>query len=569
MNAYPQNFEVLSLDERNAWFAAEARAYRERKNCPALRLASMSDGLDEPPPADFRHPKTNSDDATEELPKAPFDTFGTDPCEGFSTEWPQPRPLPDGLLRVAPFDMAFLPEAVAPWVADISDRMQCPPDYVAIPAMVAMGSLIGRKVGVRPQAHTDWLEVANLWGCIVGRPGMLKSPAMVEALKPLNCLEVKARESNEGARKDYEARRELYKIQKEEAQKEARKSRAADHRDLMLTEPEEPAARRYIVNDATYEALGVILADNPIGTLAFRDELVSLLKTLDKEENAAARGFFLSAWNGTGGYSFDRITRGKTYIEAACLSLLGSTQPGRLAEYMSRATAGGAGDDGMIQRFSLLVWPDQSLEWKEADRYPNSVARETAWRVFERLDELTAEAAGAQKDQFETIPFLRFEGGALGVFREWRGNLERQLRSGDLSPALESHLAKYRTLVPAVALINHLADGGVGEISETAILRSLAFATYLETHARRAYASGSGGSTAAAKAILARIRKHELEDGFAARNIYRNHWSDLSDRNRTQAGLDLLSDFDWLAPQISQTGGRPSISYSINPRGAK
>ena len=70
MNAYPQNFEVLSLDERNAWFAAEARAYRERKNRPALRLASMSDGLDEPPPADFRHPKTNSDDATEELPKA-------------------------------------------------------------------------------------------------------------------------------------------------------------------------------------------------------------------------------------------------------------------------------------------------------------------------------------------------------------------------------------------------------------------------------------------------------------------------------------------------------------------
>ena len=482
---------------------------------------------------------------------------------------PVGRPLPDGLLRVAPFDKAFLPEAISPWVADISDRMQCPPDYVGIPAMVALGSLIGRRVGVRPQAHTDWLEVANLWGCIVGRPGMLKSPAMVEALKPLNRLEGKARESNEGARKDYEARRELYKIQKEEAQKEARKSRAADHRDLMLSEPEEPAARRYIVNDATYEALGVILADNPIGTLAFRDELVSLLKTLDKEENAAARGFFLSAWNGTGGYSFDRITRGKTYIEAACLSLLGSTQPGRLAEYMSRATAGGAGDDGMIQRFSLLVWPDQSPEWKEADRYPNSVARETAWRVFERLDALTAEAAGAQTDQFETIPFLRFEGGALGIFREWRGNLERQLRSDDLSPALESHLAKYRTLVPAVALINHLADGGVGEISEASVLRSLAFAEYLETHARRAYASGSEVATVAAKTILGKIRKRDLQDGFTARDVYQQGWSNLSDKSQVQAGLDLLADFDWLAPIRRETGGRPSVVYSVNPRGVK
>src|ERR1700681_1474629 len=113
---------------------------------------------------------------------------------------------------------------------------------------------------------------------------------------------------------------------------------------LVTDEPEEPKARRYVVNDATYEALGVILADNPNGTLAFRDELVSLLKTLDREEYVAARGVFLTAWNGTSGYTFDRIIRGTTYIEAACLSLLGSTQPGRLAEYMRAALTGGARD---------------------------------------------------------------------------------------------------------------------------------------------------------------------------------------------------------------------------------
>ena len=236
---------------------------------------------------------------------------------------------------------------------------------------------------------------------------------------------------------------------------------------------------------------------------------------------------------------------------------------------MGRATAGGAGDDGMIQRFSLLVWPDQSPEWKEADRYPNSLARETAWMVFEHLDELTAEAAGAQTDQFETIPFLRFEGGALGIFREWRGNLERQLRSGDLSPALESHLAKYRTLVPAVALINHLADGGVGEISEAPVLRSLAFAEYLETHARRAYGSGSELATVAAKTILGKIRKRDLQDGFTARDVYQQGWSNLSDKSQVQAGLDLLADFDSLAPIRRETGGRPSVVYSVNPRGVK
>jgi Protein of unknown function (DUF3987) len=242
--------------------------------------------------------------------------------------WPEPKPLPEGLLPVAAFEPAFLPEAIAPWVMDISERMQCSPEFVAIPAIIALGSVIGRKVGIRPQRRTDWIEVPNLWGCIVGRPGVLKSPAMLEALKPLHRLEAEARKEHEAARKAYDRELEFYKIAKDEAVKAARKGR--DRSSVAeAAEPEEPKGRRYIVNDTTYEALGVVLADNPTGTLVFRDELVSLLKTLDREEFAAARGFYLSAWSGTGGYSFDRIIRGKTHIEAACLSLLGSTQPGR------------------------------------------------------------------------------------------------------------------------------------------------------------------------------------------------------------------------------------------------
>jgi hypothetical protein len=74
-------------------------------------------------------------------------------------------------------------------------------------------------------------------------------------------------------------------------------------------------------------------SNNLNGTLAFHDELISLFKNLDREEQVSACGFFLTAWNGTSGYTFDRIVRGKTQIEAACLSLLGSPQPGRVAEY--------------------------------------------------------------------------------------------------------------------------------------------------------------------------------------------------------------------------------------------
>jgi Protein of unknown function (DUF3987) len=82
--------------------------------------------------------------------------------------WPEPEPFGE-IPPVMPFDPEFLPDAIAPWVMDIAERMQCPPDFVAVSAMVALGSALGRKVAVRPQRFTDWYEVPNLWGLNVGR----------------------------------------------------------------------------------------------------------------------------------------------------------------------------------------------------------------------------------------------------------------------------------------------------------------------------------------------------------------------------------------------------------------
>src|SRR5262245_37973451 len=173
-----------------------------------------------------------------------------------------------------------------------------------------------------------------------------------------------------------------------------------------------------------------------------------------------------------------------------------------------------SGDDGLLQRFGLLIWPDQSGEWKEIDRYPDGEAKRVAWEAFKRLDELSPEAVGTERDEFESVPVLRLDPEAQALFSEWRADLEKRLRGGDMAPALESHLAKYRKLVPALALINHLVDGGAGPIPETAVLRALALSDYLETHARRAYGSGINAESAAANAILKHIRKGDLQDGF-------------------------------------------------------
>jgi putative DNA primase/helicase len=331
----------------------------------------------------------------------------------------------------------------------------------------------------------------------------------------------------------------------------------------------EPRARRYIVNDCTYEALGEVMADNQNGVLAFRDELVSLLKYLDQEQNAGARGFFLTGWNGRSRYTFDRIVRGQTRIEHACLSLLGSTQPGRIAEYIRRANVGGAGDDGLIQRFSLMVYPDLDLEWQNVDRFLDSEARLVAFDTFRRLDTLDPDSIGCKREPDEWIPFLRFDEAAQAQFEEWRTEHERRLRSGELPASLEGHFAKYRKTVPALALINHLVDKCAGPIEEGSLIRALAFADYLATHAERIYSASAEAESTTAKAIISKIRKGELAGQFTARDVYRRGWSNLSNRECVQAGLDLLDDLDWLIATTERTGGRPRVIFTVNPRALK
>lgn len=495
-------------------------------------------------------------------------------------DWPEPSPLPDDLLPVEPFDFALLPDTLRPWAADICERIQCPGDFVAVGIMSGLGAVVGRKVGIRPQAKTDWTVTANQWGVVVGRPGVLKSPALEAAIAPLKRLAARANESFADDLAEYEVASRAAKLKVEVSEKEARKRLALNpEADLLalLAVPEVavPEMRRYLANDSTPAALGELLRRNPNGLLVFRDELVSLLRGLDREDQAEGRGFYLTAWNGDSGYTFDRIARGMNlHIPAVCLSILGGTQPGRLKEYVRQAVKGGAADDGLIQRFGLMVWPDAGGEWRDVDRWPDTVAKRTANDVFELLDNLDPAKVGAAQDtdqdgRVDGIPYLRFDGAALELFIEWRTSLETRLRSGDLHPALESHLAKYRKLIPGLALISHLSDGGTGPVSESATLRALAWGEYLESHARRVYGSGTQPDAETAKAILVRIRKGDLKDGFSSRDVWRNGWSKLADRDQVAAGLRVLVDYDWLSENRTETGGRPATVYRINPRGMK
>ena len=125
--------------------------------------------------------------------------------------------------------------------------------------------------------------------------------------------------------------------------------------------------------------------------LVVRDELTGWLAQLDKHGREGERQFLLQAWAGDMGFTIDRIGRGSIRVPAVCVSLLGNIQPGRLRGYLSNMLEGGPTDDGLFQRFQILVWPDLPRNWRLVDRSPNAAALVAAEKVFSRLANLSAD----------------------------------------------------------------------------------------------------------------------------------------------------------------------------------
>ncbi len=329
--------------------------------------------------------------------------------------------------------------------------------------------------------------------------------------------------------------------------------------------------RRYIVNDATVEKIGELLNQNPRGLLLVRDELSGLLRSLDKQGREGDREFYLESWNGDGGYTYDRIGRGTIHIPALTLSIVGTIQPGKLSSYVSGALHGEGGDDGLLQRYQLAVWPDGTVEWRDVDRKPDGTARDAAFDVFQRIDSLDPASLSVEANH-DGIPALRFAPDAQELFDAWRADLEARLRTPEMEacPAFESHLSKYRSLMPSLALIFHLTET-VSSVSSSAVgfgsvKAAAAWCQFLEAHARKIYAAEMNADVSAAHALAAKIEAGAVEDGGSVRDLYRPQWSGLRTPEAVYEGLMVLQKLGWLRIEERETGARKADVVLLSPK---
>jgi hypothetical protein len=515
-----------------------------------------------------------------------------------STDWPQREPIVGGLKPVESFNPVLLPDAIRDWVMDEAWRMPCPPDFIAATLIVELSSVIGAHCSIKPKPRDTWQVVPNLWGGVVGNPSSKKTPASNAAMKPLDRLvaiaqkifddetrlyQVKnfAHEAHltalkdklkSTARKDHKS---AAKNDTEDDDDEGRKDNSADVaqelQDFIDQAPKPPLLRRFKTNDPTTEKLGELLRDNPRGILVYRDEIVGLLASWEKDGRESDRAFYLESYNGNAAFDYDRIARGHIHIPNLCASLLGGIQPDKLAKYL-RMTTKSLDNDGLFQRFQLLVYPDRPRwEWRDAAAEPS--ARDQVYEVFDRLANFKPTAWGAApKGEYDKFDAFLFSNEAQDIFIRWSAELNHEKIEKEDDPVIEQHLAKYESLFCSLALIFHLIDcaahGIRGPVSKDSAIRAAAWCDYLESHARRCYGLVRDAGLRAAQMLARKLERGILRTGFTAYDIRRHQWSGLQESDEVELAIDWLKNSGWirpLPPAPHPQGGRPTTRYEVHP----
>jgi hypothetical protein len=488
-------------------------------------------------------------------PMLTWDEIGSEPADG----WPEPEPLGSELPPVPAFDSALLPDELRPWCIDIADRMQVPLDFPAAAAIGALGAACMRRVMIQPKRlDTGWIVVPVIWGGLIGEPGTKKTPTLSEIYKPLHRIQTAWKIAFENAAAEAEIASE-----KRELRMQAYREQFKSHAKGKGTEPArpetpaeaEPRRQWLIASDVTYEALSEMLASNSAGVSILRDELPAWLQAFERQGRESDRAFFLECWAGHNPFSSARIARGVTDVAHCAVGIFGGIQPNRLRSYLHDVQQ----DDGLFQRFQLLVWPDYPQDDGYVDTVPDALAQRRATAVFERIAAMDA----------ETPLILRFAPDAQELFSAWLPALDIRVSNDDLPPMFRAHLAKYRSLMPALSLLLSLADGCLESVSLHHAQMAAAWCEFFEKHAKRVYAAQVSPEMAAAQTLSRKLKAgwQMMEGSFTLRNVYRPQWSGLTSPDEARAALNVLCEYHWMRKvQKPDETGRPSEIYRINPR---
>jgi len=482
----------------------------------------------------------------------------------FAPSWPDPDPR---LLRAELPPAPELPlrdvlgPRLAQWVADAAEAKGAPADYVFAAVLAVAGATIGNARWAA--IWQGWAEPPVIWAMCIGLPSAGKSPAIDAALQPLRKAERPLREAAKAQRKAWAERSELAKLAestwKEAAKAAIKAGETPPDRPTGCDAGPPPHIPRLVVNDATIERLGAILAQQPRGTLQMRDELAGWLEGMQRYSGGSDRPFWLEAFGGRG-FTVERIGREPLTIDRLSIGVLGGIQPDRLKSLLFKSD-----DDGLLARF-LPIWPEPA-PLRRPQAWGDETLVEAALARLLTLDLVTDEA-GEARPWF--IPFTDDARALMddlrAVVRGWEAESDGLMLSflGKL-PGLTARLAL------ALGFLDWAADGAEEprEITVQHFGRAAHLVeAYLLPMARRAYADAATPKAERAARRLVGIVREQGWQRFTSRDVLRLDRSGLGTVAELNPALAMLEDGECIRPvdpPANPQGGRPQRRFLVNP----
>ncbi len=479
-----------------------------------------------------------------------------------------------------------MPAIPASYARAVSAETGTPFEWAAAGVLVTVGSVISRRLAVRPDPAFEWAQPPVLWGGVVGEPGQTKSAVIAACRRLLEVFEAEAAEDYREryadylrAREDWDERR---KVWEEQRRRLLKKDLRAEVPEFDLPEPEPPARARYLFGDFTTEAVWKAAAGDPTSQVILVDELKSLLGQLGRKGQETQRQFLLSAWNGTSSWTVDRKGDGTMILPRVSLSAFGSIQPDVLRAFLDSARTL-EGNDGFFERLQLLVWPEE-LTIEEEDALRAQAQPETLRAVRGRREKLLRKLLEVDPTELGAEMVTLPGGGELGVlgFTEaaqrrldaWQDARRRRQKALAKGDPLRAHLGKFKSLVPVLALTCHLTEADDlprGPIGLYPLEQAIRLAALFELHAQKVYFNMSKPFAHPAWALGRLIAERKLPqkagEGFTARDVRRLEAAGLRRPEEIKKALADLVGLGWLEVEVGRCKGRLFRRYHVR-RGA-
>ncbi len=340
--------------------------------------------------------------------------------------------------EVHSFPLDIFPTAIRHIIESLHEYENFHPDFTAASFLTVFAAAMGNTWSVR--FMTGWVSRPIIYMVLVGSPSCGKTPPLQQAVAPLLKLDG---EYDRVYCKEMEA----YRIWERMSVKQR-------ERHSLPEEMRMPQRKCHVVVDSTVEAMIAAMRDNSRGVLIYKDEIDSLLSNFNRY-NGSDESYFLSLFSGTP-FKYSRKSNNEhIFLSNPYCSIIGSTQPGRLAEQFG----GKRLMNGFSSRF-LKVYPEinKMPSWNDATM-PSEILE--GWeRIIRKAASVNLPTA--QEGKTATIE-LTFSHDAKMRVIKWKDEVNNKAYSATESDAVRAFCGKLETYLIRFCLIIQVMHGICGE----------------------------------------------------------------------------------------------------------